>query len=48
MYNEQGKKEMHTEFWWEKQKASILLEDKAECNAKLTEEQDLKTGTGFN
>jgi hypothetical protein len=48
MYHEQRKTEEHTEFWSQKHKAPNLLENKALCSTKLTEEQGLKMGTGFN
>jgi hypothetical protein len=48
MYHEQRKKEERREFWFQKHKATNLLENKALCRTKLTEEQGLKMGIGFN
>jgi hypothetical protein len=48
MYHEQRKKKEHTELWSQKQKAINFLENKALCRTKLTEEQDMKKGNGFN
>jgi len=48
MYREHKKKDEHTKFWSQKPKATNLLGNKALCSTKLTEEQGLEMGTGFN